>query len=483
MFLQGFLSPANGFGIIQLRIVMLLNILLFVVSLVLFVNNICRYCGIEVSDRLIIVGVVIICIFGFYSWSEIFYWFSGAVSYSFPLSFCLLGIATFLQSKKKIEFILSAVLMFLASGGSLEVAGTGCFTLLSICLFEMMNKKINYKKYIVFFIAVAGALINATAPGNFVRHSVIDSSGLNLKVAIISTIAEVVCTIEELLFDKPFLIFIIIAGVVGRRIGRGEKLKINNKSLFMIILSAAIAPFVTCFPVALGYSAGNFPNRCKFVEIVVVVISFLIITLVVGSVFWNCLDFMYRREMLAVLAMFAIVMVNINQSWKLSQMTFFKMWELIGKDKYREYYNEVNDIYDSIAEDTNEDVFIYEKPDDISEFAVFNISEDMSDWINKSVASYYGKQSVQFVADTVYEQSDGEKIVRISPEILEGEKRYVSIFKVDDETQAVEILQVLQPLDKNMVLSIPKDEKGSVGIYAFEDAEGKLQIAEAKISY
>ena len=336
---------------------------------------------------------------------------------------------------------------------------------------------------IVFGIAVAGALMNALAPGNYVRHSMIDNSGLHLKLAVGSAIFEVLYTIEELLFNTPFLLIMIIAVMAGVKISRDSK-QTNQKSLFMIILLSIITPFVTCFPVCLAYSGrGYFPNRCEFIEMTVVVIALLVIAIAVGHLFNQWFESWNKKEMVVALVLILIFMPNINPAWKLTQLVPFQMWELISEDAYKKYYSEVNEIYDFIAHDSNEDVFIYEEPQAVLHFPSIDISEDMSDGMTKAIALYYGKQSVQFVSEPVCVQSNGQKNIRISPEMIEGQSGYVSIFKIDNTTQQTEAIQVLQPLNANRIISASKDESGRVVIYIFADSEGKTQIGEMEINY
>lgn len=45
-----------------------------------------------------------------------------------------------------------------------------------------------------------------------------------------------------------------------------------------------------------------------------------------------------------------------------TQLVPWELWKGIAYGSFKEYYDGVNDIYDLIAGDDNEDVFIYEKP-------------------------------------------------------------------------------------------------------------------------
>ena len=482
MFLQAFLSPLNGFGHAQLRIVMILNIILFIVSLGYFMESVCR--RLNINNFWTIFSLCIIGIFGFVGWHEVFYWFSGAVSYSFPMSFCLLGIAIILRCPNSVKgCVAAAVLMLLASGWTLEVAGIGCFILLGICIIRKISGNVGVKEFIVFGTALIGALINTVAPGNYVRHAVIDDTGLHFGTAVLSTALETIHSLEDLVFDIPVVLIMIIATITGAYFGRDIRSK-NTKILLQSVLLCVGTPFVACFPVCLAYSGGGyFPNRCKFIETVVWVVALILIASIVGYIKSEQIIKLIKKDVYIALAMFMVIMANINSSWRFSQSVFWKMWEEIAQGSYREHYNEVHELYNLIASDTNENVFVYEKPQSIDDFAEVYLSEDMSDNYNRAIAQYYHKESVQYVSEPLYTRRDGGKNIRISSNLFDGQTGYVSIFKIYGAEQSVEALQILSPIESNVVINVSKEENGRIAIYLFADSEGKVQIDEMEIGY
>ena len=145
MFLQAFLSPINNFGLAQLRLVMIFNVLLFFAALF---GMLWTASGFVLKEnkalpiRLTIFSLVLFAILDAEVFTEIFFWYSGAVAYSIPFSFLILSIICFLLAnrgcyslkKKNIFTVCSAVLLFLASGGSLAVSGTGCYAVLLLAI-------------------------------------------------------------------------------------------------------------------------------------------------------------------------------------------------------------------------------------------------------------------------------------------------------------------------------------------------------------
>lgn len=372
--------------------------------------------------------------------------------------------------------------MFMASGGTLEVAGTGCFILLGICIVKKIANIVEYRDYLFFATAVIGALINTIAPGNYIRQSMIDSTGIHIHLAFLGAICETIKTTEVLLCDTPFSLFLLFVFLIGIKTGgRGGG---NEKCLALVLLLSIVEPVVTCFPVILGYSGSSFPNRCKFVETVIIVIMLVLIAVIAGDLLGGRIkERFFTKEMYILLVVPLFVMPSINDGWRLTESVPYKMWEQMADDSYKKYNLQVRDIFNTVANDSNPDVFIYKLPEDIPGFSRINISEDMSDWVNTAIASYYGRKSVQYVSDIVFEKRNGEKNIRISPSMFDADLDNVSVFKVSDTEQKVDVLLMLEPLVQNMVISVQDNESGKVGVYIFEDAEGKNQIEQMEIEY
>lgn len=304
----------------------------------------------------------------------------------------------------------------------------------------------------------------------------INAGGLNFRAVVVITIKEVLNTCKELCFDKPFLVLLAIALLVGVYIGRIKKPE--NKILLVVsVFLSCATPFVTCFPVALAYCNYPFYNRCLFVETVVIVIGGIIMALVLGWCISDKVGIFQIRGVGLALILVMVVMPYINSSWKISEQLPCQMWKHMAQNSYQEYYYKVLDAFDLIENDENEHIFLYNKPEDLPGFPVLNLKSDMSYWMNTLTAAYFNKQSVQYVQDKVYGQR-----VRISPDMYDDRPVYVSAYVTDFDTQATETLQQLLPLERNTVLSVPKDCNGKLEVFIYADQEGKNLIEEIKTS-
>ena len=194
MFIQALLSPINNFGLPQLKVVMILNVLLFAGSLFGVVWSAFDFIFKDRKMphiRLTVYSIILFSILDADIFTEIFFWYSGAAAYSIPLSCMLFAVMFFLLSnnnsyskkKKRVFSICSAFFLFCASGGSLAVTGTGCYVVLLLTVgFYLASRKksntpgkvpgkISLNNIIVTAIGIIGAVINVVAPGNFSRHT------------------------------------------------------------------------------------------------------------------------------------------------------------------------------------------------------------------------------------------------------------------------------------------------------------------------
>lgn len=94
---------------------------------------------------------------------------------------------------------------------------------------------LGYKDFVVFGFAVAGAMINAVAPGNYVRHSAIDNTGLHLGTAVMASVYELMDTVEDLFINTPFILLVIAALYIGVYIKKSGVIA-DIKVIYTIIL-------------------------------------------------------------------------------------------------------------------------------------------------------------------------------------------------------------------------------------------------------
>ncbi len=482
-FLHAIMTPLIGNqGWKRLHIIMTLNVLLSVLAIAFFIYSVCRCIKIEIKGALIVVIICIVGLFGFYSWPEIFTWYCGATIYSFPLFFSMLGCGLMTRDNKTVvQTIIASIFMIIASGGSLEVAGFGCFLILIFGIIKKLQGKLDKKDCFIFAFAVIGALINTLAPGNYVRHEGTGDSELHILVAVIRSVREIITWIENIIIDTPFVFLMLVVLLIGFK-NRKYVIK-NTKIIYIYILLNIMLPFVTIFPVCLGYGyfKGDMPNRCQFVLAVSIIIALLQISLSVGRLLSERTDRLFTKEIYIALIMFYMAMTCVNTNWKISETTLYDMYKQVESSEFKNYYNDSKEIYKSIASDTNSDVFFHYKPIYIYNYQCLVLSEDSETWENKATANYYGKNSIQYVAESVYYRDDGSKVFRLWPNLINCDLSYVTISKVNGNTNERQYIQVLESFDKNIIVETDETENATVVIEVFDSANGENKIDELVI--
>ncbi len=422
MFLQAFLSPINNFGLPQLRAVMVGNALLFLGSLAAFLWTGLSYfwtaAGIGgkeadvscetaagparslMSLRFVILTLFFLSIVNADVYAEIYFWFSGAVAYSMPFSLMLIALTLLLLINKetvssrrsKVCAGTAAVLLFLASGGSLAVAGVGCYmALLLTGIFFLFTGRVSRYNLTVFAAGFAGALINAAAPGNFSRHDGTAGAGLHFGQAIGYTVrmfTEETCRLfRETILGLVFLL-LIAAGVY-----LSGRCRIAIREYGIAAAFALLAGAVAYFPVALGYGGYYVPNRCYFIIDTVMVLSLLNLALFLGICGHRLCNLPSDGRTTAVL-LYICLAAFIVTPLSMEEMPLYRVARYVHNGSYREYYEKCVAIYDYLETCPEEDVEL-EMPEYIEDFECFYLDEDEDGWVNQGIAAYYGKRSVR----------------------------------------------------------------------------------------
>ncbi len=400
MFIQGLLSPLNNGGLIQLRIVMVINALLFLSSFYFFINSVFRFVNIDITigTRIVTFALLFAQLFSSLAYPEIFSWFSGATCYSFPLSFLFLSVsfAFMAEEKKKVVFlVLSIFFGFLAMGGVLGITGMGCaFMLVLIVVPLLFDKKIKKYLSIVFASYMVFAIIAVIAPGNFLRRGYVDSPINPVKAAFLSC-KKLLYGTESLFKDTGIIVIVLLFIVIGLFIGKlidGKDLKkYVCTSLLMVIV-----PLATLFPIILGYGGYDyFPNRCTFLLNITLTLWILNLSLMAGILMNKYLD---KEESIkiasVVIAVIACTCLIANGN-RFEDNIAVKQIGNLANGRIKAFYTECNNMLREIETSPDEDVVLERNPYNVENFAEFYLSDDETFGYNVDIANFYGKKSVR----------------------------------------------------------------------------------------
>ena len=396
MFIQALLSPLNNFGLSQLRCVMVLSSILFWLSFLYFLYVILRKIGCKTHVLLCIIALITFSLTGYMAYEEIYYWFSGATSYSIPVSMLFIGLAAFLNyvdSYKRKHLISALIFGFLAMGGSLTVTGMGMYILLLMCVFYCLEeKRINTKYVFVFLIWLSGAIINAFAKGNFFRHGIIDETGIHPFKAIYYSLKN--CYARYLFFsgNTNYIVILVLFIICGLFI---YKETMNLKFYTLVSVFGLLTPFVSTYPLALANSGSGLPNRCEFVFDLALILVLANIFCLIGCYFscW-CKNRNKSIRFALCLLCFVALLFSPICNYGLKDNKTYQITKQLCDGSYADYYNECANLYASLEERADgEQVQIplseFPNAECVENTYPFYLSDDSSDWINEAVAQYF----------------------------------------------------------------------------------------------
>lgn len=402
MFIQALLSPINNFGFRQLRCVMAANALLFFIALVVIVwNALSVNMKEKLPVKLVVIAIIVFSFCGFQSYPEIFFWFSGATSYSFPLSFLLFAIVLFWKTyeKKSVLNIVGSLLFgIMAMGGSLTVSGTGCFIAVLLCLYLfLLNKKVPVCNVIITLVWIVAAGINAMAPGNFARHSVIDQSGVHPFTALYD--ATNMASVRWNYFFKStnFVFLLIVILLIGFLFGeRTEEDSYNRNIKIIVSIISLFTPVITAFPVALGYSGESIPDRCAFLIDAPIIMTSINLAYLLGKEVLAKVDIEQKKNLTITLILTATVVFMLD-GFGISNVKVRQISRNISEKVYENHYYTCKEFINSLQNyNEGDDVRISNNdfPASIDDIYNFYLSDDPSHWVNQSVAQYFGFNSI-----------------------------------------------------------------------------------------
>lgn len=403
MFLQALLSPLNGGGMLQLRIVMVGNVLLFFGAFILLAWTIIkRFDKKSQTVKFAILAILVFMVTGYTAYSEVFFWYSGATSYSFPLALLMLAfvcVLKYVEEKKRGFYVAALVLGILAMGGSLVVVGTGCYALLLFYLYLFLqDRKLEWQSFVMFGVWFVGALANAVAPGNFARYDMVDTTGVHPIKGVLNSIEVTGQRYSVFFMTTNFVVLALCLFACGILLGKSYAFKKRGAVLGCVCLGL-LTPVVSAFPLTLGYSSDILPERCAFVVDVAIIISVACFMIVCGILLENKLG--AERKVLIGIAV-ACCALTIIDNYSIRDIKQLQIAKEVVNGTYGDHYVAYEQFMERMdAYNDGADVVLTteEIPYQINNLYNYYMSTDPEDWINTAVAEYYGLGSVTLVTE------------------------------------------------------------------------------------
>lgn len=408
-YLFAFFNPLARMGLTGVRVYCFISIVFFYFSLWVCIynisENIFKISGEGRWKIVTVYAVISVLISNAISPAEVFFWYCGICVYTIPFGLSLIGIGLlthYVFEPKKRYLIGAMICAFIADGGVLQCGAVICYFYLAITVWAIVKKNPQRLKVLAaFMVGLISTLINVCAPGNYVRHDVIDDSSLHFFRTIRFSFSVAGWEMIRLLRETDFLFFILFFIIIGVIIYRdNQEIRIKFRHLCIAFVGLFGAVCLSSYPVILGYSKAYMPDRAYFILDALAVISAAFASILFG-VFLVCYLIKIPKKYLYLAAGIAIG-------------AFIGMYGLGDKEIYRpvtqciidtvtgvneDFYNVWSNFYQWIPESEKADVVIAMPGHPRSTYILKypQVSSDPSYWVNTMIAGYYNKDSVSII--------------------------------------------------------------------------------------
>lgn len=381
--------------------VMVVCNLLLMASLALFaVTAVCStglcYDRTERNVALLFAAAVLFFIYDTRAWPEIDNWISGYNAYGLPTTFGLVAASLMCRRAacSKPWAVLAVISAFLGAGGTLQVTGGICCILLAILLVKVLQRFAKVSDWVIFGASFLGALINVAAPGNYVRRNSVDPTGFHPGIAL-PFIIQWGNDVWANLLTHP-LILALLAGIFVLGYHLQARVHPRTWKLVLLLLACVAAPYISAFPVCLGYGGGYFPNRCLWAATVLAALALLTAAFVLGCLAGRACKGRENRllrtgaaAVVAVLALWGVVCLP-QASSTLSAL------ENLSNGSIDSYCREVETVLEDLASQEGPDAKVVYLPSAVEEVKPFYVSTVPTNEMNQYMAIYYGFDSVTY---------------------------------------------------------------------------------------
>lgn len=277
----------KSIGLVGIRLEYLITVILFVLCFTALISKLCERAGYDKTQTLVVLLLGQFYLLNCSYIREVFYWHTGIAVYTIPLVLTLFTLKLFIECKGWKETMTASLVAFIAAGGALNVTALLCVMLLSFIIVERINAEKLLKwetKYFIFIIAVLGGVVNATAPGNFVRAKAF-SENVSIVTGLVGALLRAHVLIKTSVMEVWGIFLALTA--FGISYYSAEKTGHRCKRPLIVIILGWMTLVITDFPVMLGYHIGAdseraMPGRCYFVERLAFVLVVLIVSAYIG---------------------------------------------------------------------------------------------------------------------------------------------------------------------------------------------------------
>ncbi len=355
----------------------------------------------DTAIKLLISFIVLVMVLNSHIFGEIFGWYVG----SKYMGAIILEIVCLLLEKRYIKHngLLAGVLLSIVGFMACMIVNVAV-PIGSIYLILLYDRYRREKPdpgrlfiYLIpFFFCVAGGLVYVLSPGNFIRQSRIDSTGMHPFRGLIYTAIDIGIYTADLCFNY-IVVFGLLASLVlavvltRKKIFREEYVQ----PVIPFLLSYAIS-FLLVYPAATGYGDIELPNRIMFLLYVNLILglmySFLNLGVFIEVRFGSRIS---KREILygVILLLLGFYCTAGDRAY-IANTPYVR--QVLDYKKTVEYNRAWADVFTQIIESDEEDVVIDGSKKYLKSGLLDYpcIEEDPEYYVNKAASRFFGKNSI-----------------------------------------------------------------------------------------
>lgn len=348
----------------------------------------------NITLRLFTFFAFFVCLLNTEVYKEIFYWFIGSVYMMNVISVVwtwILEIKFFKNPCKKNAILL--IIVGMISCSSWMVAVYPCLVFLCYILADFFyTKKKRIRTYLPLVFMVLSALVALFAPGNFVRHSQVDSTGFHFVEAFNNTTYPFKLGLIYLFKNPFFIILLVVFFIYGYQLL--DRFAFAFKVGIIPIVVTIGLLFFQYYIVVLGDGSAEIPNRMAFLFNFFAMAMFSVCASYIGAWVRRKTKQALGKNELMILVMVGLLFLQTNifinnryetLPWKytVESIDIIK----VNRSRYKKFYK-------AIEECPDEDAVIYFESIPETILKKVGINRDPEYWVNESVADYFGKKSL-----------------------------------------------------------------------------------------
>ncbi len=339
------------------------------------------------------------------AFQEVYYWYSGAASYTFPAIILFIGIILFVKSEdmaittlqRRVLFGIALFSLFLVGGGTLALVGVVCYSLLVwLVIIRINTGKWHWSNLFLFLPCFMGALITVAAPGNYARQAVGESiHESSFLLAIVNTYEAALSNIEWLFHKRTLPLFLLIIFFIGLTASSALLSKLKGLLVGGVLL--LFNPYVCIFPVVYGYAENWVPNRCVFILVMSILFSYSILALAVGALSWQLLATHCDKRLIQFLLILCSCLYLCVCDFRITENRFYQTAHSLVFQEYQENYTVVRAVVEGLKDHEGEDVELTWSDDinSLPNFLNFYLMGDTpNDAFNGAIAYLYKLNSL-----------------------------------------------------------------------------------------